>query len=175
VDSESLDLLRRTAAHEAGLPEQLQGRLVGDSIGELRTDARKLATDLRRRRAGALRAASTPRAPRKWGVDPSAQNTSLTPARDGDECRFVASGAALHRLPLPDAPDLKEKFDLRATTRTTRLVVGESGSVATRTVASAHGPIAELAVARRQYDRPARLLSIAYVNAVYITPMVYRQ
>ncbi len=46
VDSESLDLLQRMAAQEAGLPERLRGRLAGDTIGALRADAKKLAVDL---------------------------------------------------------------------------------------------------------------------------------
>jgi hypothetical protein len=46
MDAETLDVLRLSAAIEAGLPDQLRGRLTGDTIAALRTDAQALATDL---------------------------------------------------------------------------------------------------------------------------------
>jgi hypothetical protein len=36
---------------------------------------------------------------------------------------FVAKGAAIHRVPLPDSADPKEKFDLAPTRQATQLVV----------------------------------------------------
>jgi hypothetical protein len=41
-----LQLLREIAASEAGLPATLAGRVSGESIGELRKDAKQLALDL---------------------------------------------------------------------------------------------------------------------------------
>jgi hypothetical protein len=46
MDSESLGVLQRTAASEAGLPAQFAHRVNGQSIAELRQDARQLALDL---------------------------------------------------------------------------------------------------------------------------------
>jgi hypothetical protein len=45
-DAESLEVLRRVASGEAGLPPQLASRVSGATIGELRKDARQLALDL---------------------------------------------------------------------------------------------------------------------------------
>ena len=47
-------------------------------------------------------------------------------------CRYVASAAAIHRLPLPDAADVKEKFDLGATAQAAQLVVRGSRSAEIR-------------------------------------------
>ena len=46
--------------------------------------------------------------------------THRCPAMSTRFC-IVAFGAAIHRLPLPDAADLKEKFDLGVTARAARL------------------------------------------------------
>jgi hypothetical protein len=45
VDAESLATLRAVAGNEAGIPESLHARLRGESIAELREDARQLAID----------------------------------------------------------------------------------------------------------------------------------
>jgi hypothetical protein len=45
MDAESLATLRAIAGQEAGIPEQLHARLRGESIKELREDARALALD----------------------------------------------------------------------------------------------------------------------------------
>jgi hypothetical protein len=44
-DSESLAALRRIAAEEAGLAPQLAGRIVGSTLAEMRSDAKKFAIE----------------------------------------------------------------------------------------------------------------------------------
>lgn len=51
MDTESAATLRELAGSEAGLPPQLHGRIAGEDIKTMRSDAKKLATDLGLREA----------------------------------------------------------------------------------------------------------------------------
>jgi hypothetical protein len=46
VDAESLNALRRVAGEEAGVPEQLHGRITGEDLPSMRRDASELAAAL---------------------------------------------------------------------------------------------------------------------------------
>ncbi|MGZ6564463.1 MAG: hypothetical protein ACXVH3_32360 [Solirubrobacteraceae bacterium] len=46
MDDETLAALREIAGREAGLPPSVHGRISGDSIGALRSDASRLAKEL---------------------------------------------------------------------------------------------------------------------------------
>lgn len=45
-DGATLSVLQATAAREAGVPERFAGRLAGDTIAALRSDAQALAAEL---------------------------------------------------------------------------------------------------------------------------------
>jgi hypothetical protein len=46
VDADTLATLQTVAAEGAGIPQRLAGRLRGETIGELRVDAKALAKEL---------------------------------------------------------------------------------------------------------------------------------
>jgi hypothetical protein len=70
---------------------------------------------------------------------PAMAKTHCCPATSTRSC-FVASGGAIHRLPLPDPGDLKEKSDLGATAQAAQLSVRGRGSLQLPSAALALGP-----------------------------------